>query len=73
MRHGVCCVYNLFMEGQSLATVKVNTYLALLIIAVIGSGAAWFVIRAAYSTYLPSTIAGSSAEYSALEQLILSE
>lgn len=61
------------MEGQSLATFKVNTYLALLIITVVGSSAAWFIIRVAYSTYLPDSLASGGAEYAELQESILSE
>ncbi len=51
---------------------KLNSYLAILLITIAGSGAALLIVRVATDNVLTATIQGNEANYLMLQQSILS-
>lgn len=47
---------------------KINTYFAILIITIAGSGAAWIIIHTATTNVSYPVVAGSEASYTALQK-----
>lgn len=50
---------------------KINTYIAILLITIAGSGAALIIVRVATDDIITETFRGSEANYEALRQSIL--
>lgn len=50
---------------------KINSYFAVLLITIIGSGAALLIVDIGTSVVVASTISGHDANYAALEQSLL--
>ena len=52
---------------------KVNSYIAILLITIVGSGAALLIVQVATDNAISSTFGGSEAAYSSLRQSILEQ
>lgn len=50
---------------------KINTYIAILLITIAGSGAALIIVRVATDDIITETFRGSEANYAALRQSII--
>lgn len=51
---------------------KINSYMAVLLITIVGSGAALLIVHIGVEDVFSSTVAGNEAAYAALQQSILS-
>jgi len=52
---------------------SVNTFFAILLVAIAGLAATWFIYNLAYKNNISNTVGGSEASYSSLKESILKQ
>lgn len=58
-------------QARQIMKFKLNSYFAVLLVTIIGSGAAFIVVHIGTTDVIATTFGGSEADYAALQQSIL--